>query len=434
MHRLLLMHTISSRLEQWDQVKKIWGLVSFFAIPAYLFFFSSGNFNWIIGMNQLFNLESLYAPEFAGGSNPYGTKIYPYMPIFAIINAIITFPGYVLITTFLQQPAPTTGSISNILFVAIGLIATGFWSYLALISIPYFSKELFVEEKMKRITLLVFLFFPPLWLEVFSSGANSLVALLALVGIYFVKKKRWMLAGVAIGLSMFKFNALPLGIVLFIYAIWGGKIRSGFQVLIGGILSQIPNIFYFLIFPEDLLMIIERRGALTAHAHTLSNRVFLEPIANAGLGEIYITIFPVIVVLFGLLGGVLAVKSAGGLPAGMAVGFFSTSFLVPGEQRILTFIILLLLILIQLVTYDIGKFLLAWVLAVTSYSEFAPFTRDSYVLGLTSSEHSGALGIENGVYLIMSFEYVSIVIIFVAAIYLLEKKAENEISSLGFSN
>jgi hypothetical protein len=413
-----------------DDLTQIWALVAIFAIPAYVLFFSSGNFNWMIGINQLYNLESLYLPEYPPATNPHGGKIYPYMPIFAIINGLIAFPGYLLITIFLEQPAPTSGSIANIIFVAIGLIVTGFWSYAALISIPYFVKELFTKNSVKRHAVIIFLFLPPLWFEVFSSGANSLVALLTVVGIYFVKKQKWVMAGVAVGLSMFKFNGLPLGIVLLIYAIWGDNILSGLRVVLGGIISQIPNIVYFAVFPEDLFMIIRRGGALTTHGHTIDHGVFLNIIGGLGLAEIYIALYPMIVVGFGLLGGILSVKSSGGLVAGMATGFFSTSFILPGEQRTLTFVILLIILILPLIRHFFGKIILSWVIAISSYSKFIGLIQDSSILGLTSSKHIAVLGIDNGMEIITTAEYVSLVLIFIFALYLLKRNSNGHLTTL----
>lgn len=416
-----------------DSSSKLLVVASIFGLPAYVLFFSSGNFNWMIGMDQLYNFESLYAPEFPPGDNPHGAKIYPYLPNFAIINAIIALPGYLLISFFLEPPSPTDGSLANYLFVAIGLMVTGFWSYLSVISIPYVSSKLYQNRYISFWSVVIFVSLPIIWRQVFNSGANSIVALLALVGIWCVKEERWLMAGIVVGLSTFKFNGLPFGIVLFLYAFFSSGYYSSLLVAAGGITSQIPNILYFMIFPNDLFMIIERGGALTANGHILAGRLFLTPVVELGLSEIYNSYYLLVVLLFSILGTVVAIKSNGGLPAGFAIGFFSTSFLAPGEQRILPFVILLLIILFTLWTTDIGKILIGSVVTATTYDFFVLYTPGTSTLGLTSTEHAGALGITNGAGLISNFVFILLPIVFLLSLFLLEKYDIDHLSSLGIS-
>jgi hypothetical protein len=427
------MEKITRGFRKLDSSSKLLVVASIFGLPAYVLFFSSGNFNWMIGMDQLYNFESLYAPEFPRGSNPYGAKIYPYLPNFAVINAIIALPGYLLISFFLEPPSPTDGSLANYLFVAIGLIVTGFWSYLSVILIPYISSKLYRNKYISFWSVVVFVSLPLVWHQVFNSGVNTLVALLALVGIWYVKEERWLIAGVAVGLSTFKFNGLPFGVVLFLYALFASGYYSSLLVTAGGIISQIPNILYFIVFPSDLLMIIERGGALTAHGHTLDGRLFLTPIVELGLSEIYTNYYLLVVLFFSILGTIVAIKSNGGLPAGFAIGFFSTSFLAPGEQRIIPFVILLLIILLPLWITDIGKILTGLVVTATTYDFFVPYTRGTSTLGLTSAEHAGALGITNGAGLVNNFMFILLPIVFFTTLFLLEEYNIDELSSLGIS-
>jgi hypothetical protein len=378
----------------------------------------------LIGISQLFSFESIYAPTFSGGTNPYGSKIYVYLPSFAIINGIILLPEYTLIKIFLSEPSPTTGSVANIIYIAFGLLVTGFWSYISVIGIPYVSKRFYPDEYTSFWSVIIFTSLPLLWFEVFLSGVNSLVALLALAGIWYVTNDRWLLAGVVVGLSTFKFNGLPFGIVLFLYAVFGSDIKSGLLVALGGIISQVPNIVYFAMFPQDLQMIIARGGALSAHAHTLQGRPLLNPIVEMGATDLYITYFPVIILLFSCMGAIVALKFNAGLPAGFAIGFFSTSFLVPGEQRLLPFVVLLLFITMPLLDTDYGKVLVGLIVAVTTYWKFAPYTQDSAILGLTSAEHTTALGISDGLVVTEYSVYLILPIIFIIVLILLESKSK----------
>lgn len=431
---MFFMKPIVDGFKKLEPSAKLLLVTGVFGLPAYLLFFSSGNFNWMIGMDQLYNLESLYTPEFPPGDNPYGAKIYPYLPNFAIVNAIISLPGYILISLLFEPPSPTDGSLANLLFIAIGLVVTGFWAYISMIGIPYISQYIYQSDNKAFWSVIVFISLPLLWREVFNSGANSIVAMLAVAGILFVKREQWLLAGIVIGLSTFKFNGLPFGIVLFLYALFGSGFYSSLRVATGGIISQTPNIIYFIAFPDDLFMIIERGGALTTHAHaSLGKRLFLSPVVQMGLGDLYREYYLFVVLLFSIIGAVVAIKYNGGLPAGFAIGFFSTSFLAPGEQRILTFVILLIITLIPLWSTDVGKILLGLVITASTYYVFVPYTLGSSTLGLTSVEHAGALGITNGVGVVSDFVFIIIPIIFIATLYLLESMSEDELSSLGIN-
>jgi len=380
-----------NRLDAQEKILLAAGIV---ALPAYLLFFSSGNFNYLIGVNQLLKGQSLYGPEFVGSANPFGAKIYVYLPVFAIANAVPLAPVYFILKVLVGTPNPTVGGVQNTVFIAAGLATTGFWAYLSLLAIPYSAKYLFDNASIRRIATLILISFPLLWVQTIASGTNSLVALLAMAGLISVRQHRFRLAGLFVGLSTFKFNGLPFALVLFLYVLYAYEIKYAFSVAIGGIASQIPNIVYFLVFPDDLYMIIRRRGALSAHAHEIGG-IFLSPVKATGVQSLYIDIvFPVLIGLCVIIGVFVAVRSDAGLPAGLAVGFLSTSYFVPGEHRILPFLLLLLVLAVPVIKLRVIKALVVSVFVAASYYRFVTIASDSFILGLTS-EHIEYIGISD---------------------------------------
>lgn len=331
-------------------------LVAVIALPGWFLFWSWNNLAWLRGVSALYHGHSIYV------FNQSGASFYPYLPSFGLLNGAIAYPVHVLLTWV------TDSATYSHWFPYLWAVITNSWAYLSLLGIPYVAGSLFDDEQTQRRAVIVLLALPALWVELIGGFPNSLVALCALLSISFAVRRHWFLAAVAIGFATFKFTGLPMALALFVYAALAGGRSPAVKVIAGGIVSQLPNLLYFAVFPDDLLMIIRRGGSLSYWAGTaLESNLSMTVLDSIGLFHAYSEVFPVVVICFGLVGGIVAARSVAGLPAGYAVGYASTSLLIPAEQRLVPLAVLLSVLLIPLLHDRVAQFALASMFALSGY-------------------------------------------------------------------
>ncbi|WP_246984033.1 hypothetical protein [Halorientalis marina] len=260
------------------------------------------------------------------------------MPIYAMASAVLSIPFRIAAET-IGAPAVAQTLWRN--------LAVGLWGYLGYLGSAYWGTSIFSDERRQYGVTILLLIFPAFWADLLHTGANVLVTALVLATILAAREQRWLLAGLALGLATFKFTALPLTVVLLGFAVATDGPRAGLLVSIGGIVSQIPNVLYFALDWNALVLIVSRRGALSYAAHVFRpEQTFLLPLQLVMNGEFYShTVFPFVVLTFTLAGTAIAVKSDLGLIAGFPIAYFSTSYMVAAEQRTLPFYVLTVLLL-----------------------------------------------------------------------------------------
>jgi hypothetical protein len=318
-------------------------IAALFAIPAWMMWWYWGNVSWLDGLGELYQFNRLYGPA---NLNQKGGYLYPYLPSFGLVNLLLAAPFHFILAALFGGESAT----HDFWFNRIWYVITNFWGYISLLGIAYCAGALFDDNQMQRRAVIVMLLLPGLWREVFYLGPNALVAFLAVLSLLIASQDRWFAAAVAAGLSTFKFTGIPFCIVLLIYAsVRGG--RDGLtKTVAGGLISQIPNIAYFALFPADILVVLERGGGLSTNANRIvGDHLWLNPLHSLGLADAYIAVgFKLAVIACALLGAYVALRSPLGLPAGYAVGYFSTAFLIPAEQRYLPFVVMAVIALLPL--------------------------------------------------------------------------------------
>lgn len=368
-----------SALRSIDPGTRLILIVGFAAIPGWILFFQGGdNVAWLYGVDQILRGSSVYELQ-AAGENPYA-RVYPYLPQFAIFNAILIAPFTALLhlagsSYSLVNWGPDGRFVGGLAhpdwYIAIGVIITGFWSFVSLISLPVIGRALFTSRETRFIVLVLIISSPVMWSILLLSQVETLLALLAVASALAASRHRWLIAGVLLGLATFKFTGLVLVPVLLAWALRRGGVKPVAFVVAGLLFSQLPNIVYFVIFPEDALLLIEARGGLTLDAFTpFTSQVFLFPLRWSGIENWYIaTGYPFIVALVVAFAVVVSLRRPVGLIGGFAVAFVSVSLLIPGEQNLAPLAIFIVIALAPLWHLTSGKAVVIAVIASSAYAE-----------------------------------------------------------------
>jgi hypothetical protein len=337
--------------------------------------------NWVVGAEQVIAGESVYGPRV---TSPYTGRVvprYPYLPSFAMLLAAGIVPF-----SFMYE----IGFLPEVAYRVIARLIANAPSYLGLLGIPLvvyrisseFGRPIETVEKTAEDWafwgVLVVALAPPLWIQVIESGSDAFVALLVLLGVYMVMTDRWLLAGLLVGGATFKFTALPLAAVLALYAISHGR-NQVIAVATGGILSQLPNVLYFVLFVDDFFFVLQERGMMSYRSGG-TTALATAPFRLMGLEQWYIEVgFLIASVLFVTVGAVVAIHR-GNLVLGFAVAYLSSSYFAPvGEVKASVLVILLLVEAAVNFRRKRVRYLAAGLLIVSFYSFLLPYGLIDYV-------------------------------------------------------
>lgn len=371
--------------ERWDELpREVRRIVIFIAIAGlapWLTVTSGDIRNYVVGVEQILAGQSVYAPQMVSPfTGEVGPK-YPYLPSFAILLALAVAPLFVLVEADL---------LPRIVFDVGARVVANAPGYLALVGIPLVTYELWSQSErpvgqddevatdaavwgVLAVTLT-----PALWFQVLESGTDTFVALLTLLAVYAVLQDHWTLAGLLVGTATFKFTGLPLAFVLATYSLSKGS-RQFRDVAIGGIASQLPNLAYFALYVEDLLFVIEKRGAMSL-IEGETRAVATAPFRLMGLEQWYIeTGFFLAFFLFVALGTAVALRGDD-LVLGFAVSYLATSYFAPvGEVNEQVLVILLLIVGAVNFSRKRVRYLVGWLLVVELYRFLLRFHQLEYV-------------------------------------------------------
>jgi len=353
------------------EIRRIWLFCAVALLPIWGLIWSSDTGSWDYAAMQLHAGESIYRPLL---TNPNGEVAahYPYLPSFGVLIGILSVPFYLLERL----------GLPFIAYHGATKLVAGSFGYLSLLVLPVVASHLLETAEKRFWACLIVLLLPGLWFRVGASGPDLFVTVLALFSVLAVERERWLLAGFFAGSAMFKFTGIPFGPGLAAYAVVVGGRSALWSVAGGGVLSQLPNALYFLVFPADLWLFVEHR-TLSWHAGDLGG-FLLEPVAQAGLVEWYETVgFPVVLAVF-CLGAVLVAVSRRDLVAAYCVGYVATGILPPTpEQRVIT---LQLLVLLGLIAADrrVSRYLLGWLLLYFVYPPLLSLLDTGFVTNLAA--------------------------------------------------
>lgn len=260
---------------------------------------------------------------------------YIYLPSFAVLIAILIAPIYLpfLVAKSLGIVSPTP-FLRGLLY-SHGMMTIGFLFYFSILLSAYLLATL-CDDWRKQVGIVGLV--PILSISgTFSGfvGPQILMVALAVAGIKLAASERWLPAAFLIGFSTFKYIGIPFAIVLFGAALATRERRAITQTVLGGLLSQVPNILYFMLQPDELVFILNNYSHLGNSSGDLSG-VFQTPIKEAGLEAWYLaTGYPLVALAFAGLGiGYVAwVRTEIGLLGGFTIGFFATSYLIPSYNR-----------------------------------------------------------------------------------------------------
>lgn len=337
--------------------------------------------NYVVGAEQILAGGSVYAPQMVSPfTGDVGPK-YPYLPSFAIMLSIILLPMFVLVEVGLLPPA---------VFDAGARVVGNAPGYLALVGIPIVTYWLCShagrpegpddEHAVDAVPwgVLAVTLTPALWFQVLESGSDTFIALLALLAVAAVVEDHWLLAGLLVGTATFKFTALPLAFVLALYAFDKGRTQLR-DVAIGGVGSQLPNLAYFAVYVDDLLFVVEQRGAMSLISGE-TRAVATAPFRTVGLEQWYVeTGFVVAFFVFVALGTAVAL-GRDDLVLGFAVAYLATSYFAPvGEVNEQVLVTLLLVGGAVNFSREWVRYLVGGLLAVELYRFLLRYQRLEYV-------------------------------------------------------
>jgi hypothetical protein len=330
--------------------------------------------NYVLGAEQLLSLDSVYAPKIESPTADRLVPHYPYLPSFAMAIAVLSLPIEILgrlgilpeqLAHYAKFPIANLSAYASL--VLLPLILT---------ELAGFENEADLEAISKESRYfwgaLAILLVPPLWFQTIESGSDILVATLAITGALFAYRRRWMLAGVFVGLSTFKFTGVPFTAIITGYGLFVSGRHGFYRIAAGGLLSQIPNAVYFLLFPNDLLYVIRRRGSLSYYSGETSG-LMTSPIRSLGLEAWYIDGgFVYILVALTLLGLGVSIWRRD-LLTGFAVGYIATSYLAPvRESNPSTFVVLVAAALCVRFHRRLPRFLYVALLTLSLYNFLGP--------------------------------------------------------------
>jgi hypothetical protein len=389
------MDFLRSRIEQFHRhlagagsATKIIYAVGLVAIPGWIFFWQGGDqFAWLYGAQQIIDGNSVYELAPTDAANP-NARVYPYLPAFAIMNAVLLFPfeiltsvlyGYADLNGFDLLGAPTGGTKGPPVYVFIGVVVIGLWSYSALVLLPVLGRSLYSTAQQRFVAVLVLVLTVYTWSDLIRSQVNTAVALFVVASVATSIRRRWLLAGLLVSVATFKFTALVVVPVILVYALRTEGMRAAGRVAIGVVIGQIPNLLYFAWFPKDLELLFEARGGLTLDSFQgARDTLALLPLRIGVLESWYIgSGYPVVLSAVVLLACLLVFKRPVGILTAAAVALLSTSLLVPGEQRIAPFAILIVLAMVGHWSHLSAKFLIGIILSLAFYVQIQSLTPDT---------------------------------------------------------
>ncbi|QLG62839.1 glycosyltransferase 87 family protein [Halorarum salinum] len=318
-----------------------WILIGLLFVTPGAFLINSGSIaNWGSAAASIIQGESVYSiVDVTSDGRP--VSAYPYLPSFAILLTVPFALSWVAFHSPIGLPLSPSTSLLSVAVTSIGayllLLASAGWYWQDRDATPASGGMLRADFAVIALVAYV-----PLWIRVGFRGADVLVAALCLLSVVLFDRRRFALAGIAIGVSTFKFTALPAALVLTgVVFLEHGTDKETRRFIGGGVISQLPNLGYFALHPGDLMLLIENRGAVSRHAGEGGSGFagLFQPI-----GPYYESlVFPLLLIVFVGLG--IYVATSNELLAGMAVGFIPMVFFIPAEVRYLPFGVFLLVLL-----------------------------------------------------------------------------------------
>jgi len=395
------------------ELRRVFLFTAVTGLPIWLTITSYDVRSYVIGTEQILSGRSVYRPRVESHYTDQLIPRYPYLPSFAILLAVIISPFF-----FLNE----MDMLPNIIYEVISRQIANSPGYVALLAIPILTYKLCSDSENRNVLnittydnwvfwgVIIVILAPPLWFQVIESGSDTFVALLSLLGIYAVMNNRWKLAGLLVGISTFKFTAIPLATVLAIYSLKQGRDQF-LSVIVGGVVSQLPNIIYFITYREDLLYLIKNGGTMTLKSGR-TRPLMAAPLQAIGLEQWYIeTGFVFVFILLTMFGALLAIRQEN-LLLGFSVSYLSSSYFAPvGEIN--TSVLIIFLLVGAAVNFDRGpiRYLTGGLLSIELYS---------FLIKLQQIDYISARPLPFLDFMVNLLEFVTVIIVLIGLVYFSE--------------
>lgn len=205
---------------------------------------------WIQALKSVWNFEAL-------------EPAYVYLPVYAQTLGAIGLP---FVTVF-------SGSTDIIAIIVIKSVLVAAYAY-----IPRFLALLAPSSQAQSPLIIIF---NPVTIFYLYFGANHILMLSLLVlGVFYISNRRWIIGGVFLGLSMYKY--LTAGAVLFL--LWKNlqqrQLEQAIKLTVGITAASIPSMLYFLDHTEYLIRILSSFGGIGSHSRSLEPFHFFHFLAH----------------------------------------------------------------------------------------------------------------------------------------------------------
>lgn len=311
-------------------------ILAIVTVPVVVGVYGSSPHVWGDAARNLLAQHSMYhVSESPAGPNPHTTS-YVYLPVFAILLSIVSTP-FLLVKYLLDTQFGVFVLTSDIVAGVVG-----YASYLAILILIY----RYSNVEYRRYLLLSFGLLPYVLLNVGFRGSDLFVLALVLSGLVAYHTDDYLFAGVLLSLSTFKFTTVPLVTVFGLYVLTTK--RGALGVTLGGLIGQLPNAAYYVLFPSDFWLLIDSRGALSTYSYRLHpERAYWWLIEYLGITQSYYVdvVYPALILSCILIGYLVARRD---LLVGLLWPLVAMSVFIPAEQRLLPLLVLCIFVLVPL--------------------------------------------------------------------------------------
>lgn len=230
-------------------LSRIWWIwVVFLTIFAPLTYYEGDMGVWTGAIESLFTGQPL-------------ASHYVYLPVYAEFQAALLWP--------FQQ----LGIVSHLLTV---YIVNGFviftYVYSAKLMAALIAEVAPASSELAPLGIVI----APVTIYYLFFGTNHIVMFfLLLCTLTLLRKQQWFWAGLFAGLSAYKFMLIPTLLVLFAMLLGKYPRKTIWMFILGGLISLIPSILYYIFNPEVLSLLLARRAAVGAHSYHIERFHFL---------------------------------------------------------------------------------------------------------------------------------------------------------------
>jgi len=182
---------------------------------------------------------------------------YVYFPIFAQLNAAIAWPFHFL-------------GLSSDFFLT--YIVNGGVILAYMLSAKFMADFLVRDSQLAPLAIVLA---PVVIFNLFLGSNHIMMFLFILISLILIKKEKWFWAGFFAFLSTYKFLMLPTLLVLLVIVYLGYGWKKTLRFLLGGFLFILPNLVYYLFYPDQLIRIINEKAAIGGRCQHLDPFHFL---------------------------------------------------------------------------------------------------------------------------------------------------------------